>query len=342
MPNSEVETLLITGGCGYIGSHMCVEALQHGYEVVVLDNLSNSSPRALEAVERITQKTLHFVEGDIRNTQLLNTLFSQHNISGVIHFAGLKAVGESTSKPVEYYDNNVSGTLSLLKAMTDAQVRQLVFSSSATVYGLPDTMPLRESDATSAINPYGQTKLTVEHILQDLHASDPAWCISILRYFNPVGAHASGQLGESPNGIPNNLMPYISQVAVGRRSHLNVFGNDYPTPDGTGVRDYIHVVDLVHGHLKALEYLTQNEGLCIHNLGTGQGYSVLEAVAAFEKASGKSIPLQFAPRRDGDAATSYADPSLAQEELGWQARFDLARMCEDVWRWQEQHPNGFD
>lgn len=342
MSKSESQKLLITGGAGYIGSHMCVEALQSGFEVVALDNFSNSSPKALAAVEQICQKKLHSINGDIRDAALLQQIFREHSFAGVLHFAGLKAVGESTQAPLRYYDNNVSGTLTLLEEMDKADVKTLVFSSSATVYGVPEQMPLRETDATSAINPYGQSKLTVEHILQDLHRSNPQWRVSILRYFNPVGAHASGELGESPNDVPNNLMPYVSQVAVGRRKLLSVYGNDYPTADGTGVRDYIHVVDLVRGHLMALKHLRNHGGLSIHNLGTGRGYSVLEIVRAFEKASGRTVPYKFVERRAGDAATSYADASLAETDLGWRAEYDLARMCEDVWRWQSQHPNGFE
>lgn len=341
MADNDKSTILVTGGAGYIGSHMCVELLQAGHKVIVLDNLSNASAASLDAVQRITQKSLHFVAGDIRNSELLEKLFTEHAIDGVLHFAGLKAVGESTALPLKYYDNNVNGTLRLIEAMHQADCKTLVFSSSATVYGMPDEMPLRESAPTGAINPYGRTKLMIEEMLQDLYTADPTWRISLLRYFNPVGAHASGQIGEDPNDIPNNLMPFISQVAVGRRDVLNVFGDDYPTPDGTGVRDYIHVVDLARGHLRALEYLANETKLCIHNLGTGNGYSVLDAVKAFERASGREIPYRIAARRPGDAAVSYADPSKAQEELGWAAEYDLQRMCEDTWRWQSKHPNGF-
>ena len=341
MADNDKSTILVTGGAGYIGSHMCVELLQAGHKVVVLDNLSNASAASLDAVKRITQKSLEFVAGDLRNSDLLEKLFTEHAIDGVLHFAGLKAVGESTALPLQYYDNNVNGTLRLLDAMRQADCKTLVFSSSATVYGMPDEMPLRESAPTAAINPYGRTKLMIEEILQDLYAADPTWRISLLRYFNPVGAHASGQIGEDPNDIPNNLMPFISQVAVGRRDVLNVFRNDYPTQDGTGVRDYIHVVDLARGHLRALEYLANEPKLCIHNLGTGNGYSVLDAVKAFERASGREIPFRIAGRRPGDAAVSYADPTKAQQELGWTAEYDLQRMCEDTWRWQSKHPNGF-
>ena len=333
--------LLITGGAGYIGSHMCVEALQAGYAVTVLDNLSNSSRQALAAVERITQKSLLFVEGDIRDAALLHRVLRDTEFAGVIHFAGLKAVGESTEQPLRYWDNNVTGSARLLEAMAATGHRKLVFSSSATVYGAATEMPLRETASTGATNPYGQTKLTVEHMLGDLERSDPSWRISALRYFNPVGAHASGEIGEDPNDIPNNLMPFVSQVAVGRRDHLSVFGNDYETPDGTGVRDYIHVVDLAQGHLKALEYLDTHPGLHVHNLGTGTGSSVLEVVAAFERASGRKVPYEIVGRRPGDAAVSYADPARAREELGWEARYTLEDMCRDAWNWQSKYPQGY-
>lgn len=333
--------LLITGGAGYIGSHMCVEALQAGYAVTALDNLSNSSTRAIAAIERITQKSLRFIEGDIRDRALLQTLMTEQSFSGVVHFAGLKAVGESTAHPLRYYDNNVTGTASLLEAMAATNHRRLVFSSSATVYGAAEQMPLREDNATSAVNPYGQTKLTVEHLLRDLHGSDGDWRISILRYFNPVGAHQTGEIGEDPNDVPNNLMPFVSQVAVGRRDKLRVFGGDYPTRDGTGVRDYIHVVDLVRGHLKALEYLDTHPGLHTHNLGTGNGSSVLDVIKAFEAASGQKIPYEIVERRPGDTATSYADPAKAASELGWHASFNLTDMCRDAWHWQSKHPHGY-
>lgn len=341
MTESERQIVLLTGGAGYIGSHMAVELLQAGYEVVVLDNFSNASPASLQAVERITQKTVTLYEGDIRDEARLNEIFSNHDIQAVLHFAGLKAVGESTTAPVKYYDNNVHGTLRLIEAMNAAGCKTLVFSSSATVYGEPERVPIDESSATGATNPYGRSKLIVEDVLRDLCEADEAWRISLLRYFNPVGAHASGEIGEDPNDIPNNLMPYISQVAVGKLEKLNVFGNDYPTPDGTGVRDYIHVVDLARGHIKALEYLQHNKGLAVHNLGTGRGYSVLEAVKAFERASGVEIPYEITDRRPGDIAACYADPAKAQRELGWQAEYDLDRMCEDAWRWQKSHPDGY-
>ena len=333
--------VLVTGGAGYIGSHMCVELLQAGYEVVVIDNLSNASRRSIEAVQQITQKTLHFVEGDIRSREQLDRIFSEHDIDAVLHFAGLKAVGESVAEPLKYYDNNVHGSVCLLEAMREADVRALVFSSSATVYGIPETVPVREDAPLGTINPYGESKLIVENILRDVAASDATWRISALRYFNPVGAHASGEIGEDPKDIPNNLMPYISQVAVGRLEQLQVFGGDYDTCDGTGVRDYIHVVDLARGHLAALDYLQEHTGFSVHNLGTGRGYSVLQAVEAFEKASGRKIPYEIVDRRQGDAASTYADPRKANEELGWQAEFDLDAMCKDVWRWQERHPMGY-
>ncbi len=320
---------------------MCVELLQTGHKVIVLDNLTNSSKKSIDAVQRITQKDLLFIEGDVRDRATLDALFSSYDIGAVLHFAGLKAVGESVSKPIEYYDVNVNGTLRLVEAMTKAGCKTLVFSSSATIYGIPETMPIAEDAETGAINPYGRSKLMVEEVLKDLHASDPSWRISLLRYFNPVGAHASGEIGEDPNDVPNNLMPYISQVAVGRREKLSVFGDDYDTADGTGVRDYIHVVDLARGHLKALEYLADEPKLAIHNLGTGKGYSVLETIRAFEKASGEKVPYEIVSRRSGDAAVSYADAEKAQRELGWQAEYDLDRMCEDVWRWQKNNPRGF-
>jgi len=338
---TEAATVLVTGGAGYIGSHMCVELLQHGYRVVVLDNLSNASVHALEAVQRLTQRSIAFVEADLRDGDALRGLFEQYPVDAVLHFAGLKAVGESVAEPARYYDNNVNGTLRLLEAMTQAGVHRLVFSSSATVYGMPEQVPIAESAATGPINPYGRSKLMVEDMLRDLQASDDRWRISLLRYFNPVGAHPSGELGEDPHGIPNNLLPYISQVAVGRLPHLRVFGDDYDTPDGTGVRDYIHVLDLVRGHLKALEYLREHSGCFVHNLGTGRGYSVLEVLRAFEAASGRRIPYEIVERRPGDAASCYADPGKAERDLGWQATLTLEEMCADAWRWQHSHPDGF-
>ena len=333
--------ILVTGGAGYIGSHTCVELLTAGYEIIVLDNLSNSSAESLRRVEELTGKSLTFVEGDIRDQTLLNQLFSEHSISAVIHFAGLKAVGESVAKPLAYYDNNVNGTVVLLEAMQEAKVHTLVFSSSATVYGDPASLPIREDFPTSATNPYGRSKLMIEEILQDLHHSDNRWRIALLRYFNPVGAHASGRIGEDPNDIPNNLMPYISQVAIGKLQQLSVFGNDYSTVDGTGVRDYIHVVDLALGHVRAIERLQKSVGIHAWNLGVGKGYSVLEMVAAFEQASGRKVPYNIAPRRDGDIAACYADPEKARNDLGWTAEKGLDEMVADSWRWQSQNPEGY-
>jgi UDP-glucose 4-epimerase len=333
--------VLVTGGAGYIGSHMCVELLQAGYDVVVVDNLSNSCRSSLEAVERITQTSLKFVCADLRDTDALDDLFRHHRFSAVLHFAGLKAVGESVSNPMAYYDNNVRGSLNLFEVMARHGTKTLVFSSSATVYGFPDQLPIAETSDTDPINPYGRTKLMIEHILADICAADPAWRVSALRYFNPVGAHPSGEIGEDPSDVPNNLMPFIAQVAVGRRPELCVFGDDYPTPDGTGVRDYIHVVDLVRGHLQALEFLQRHTGFSIHNLGTGRGYSVLEVVSAFRAVSECPIPTRVVSRRPGDAATSYADPSLARRDLNWSARLGLEEMCRDAWRWQQKHPAGY-
>lgn len=335
-------TILVTGGAGYIGSHTLVEILNSGQQVLVLDNLSNASAESLKRVEAITGKTVPFVKGDIRDAALLDKLFTEHAIESVVHFAGLKAVGESVEQPLQYYDNNVNGTLVLVEAMRRAGVFKLVFSSSATVYGEPQQMPITEDFAVGGTtNPYGTSKLMVEQVLQDVVKSDPRWSIALLRYFNPVGAHKSGQIGEDPNGIPNNLLPYISQVAVGRLQALAVFGDDYPTPDGTGVRDYIHVVDLALGHLKALARIAEHEGVSIYNLGTGQGYSVLEMVKAFEQASGKPVPFNIAPRRAGDIAECWADPAKALQELGWQAERGLEQMMQDAWRWQSLNPQGF-
>lgn len=338
-----MKTILVTGGAGYIGSHACLEFLHAGYDVVVLDNLSNSSPEALKRVQAITGRELVFVEGDIRDRPGLDALFQRHDVDAVIHFAGLKAVGESVEKPLLYYDNNIAGSVTLFEAMQAAGVKTIVFSSSATVYGDPASVPIREDfPVGGTTNPYGTSKLFIEKILQDLAISDPAWSIALLRYFNPVGAHESGQIGEDPQGIPNNLMPYITQVAVGRREHLSVFGNDYPTPDGTGVRDYIHVVDLARGHVKAVEKLAEGPGVRVWNLGTGQGYSVLDMVRAMEKASGRPIPYRIAPRRAGDVAQCWADPAKALQELGWRAERGLEAMCADAWRWQSMNPNGYE
>ncbi|MCU7554894.1 UDP-glucose 4-epimerase GalE [Alteromonas sp. ASW11-19] len=337
-----MKTILVTGGAGYIGSHTVLQLLEQDFAVVVLDNLSNSSAESLRRVEALTDKAVTFVQGDIRDTAVLDDIFSEHDVHSVIHFAGLKAVGESVQKPLEYYENNVYGTLTLCKVMRKHNVKNLVFSSSATVYGDPAALPLRESMATGhPTNPYGMSKLMVEHVLTDLYQSDNDWNIVLLRYFNPVGAHPSGQIGEDPNGIPNNLMPYISQVATGKLEQLSVFGDDYDTPDGTGVRDYIHVEDLANGHLKALDRLALNMGLDIYNLGTGQGYSVLEMVKAFEAASGRNIPYAIAPRRSGDVASCYADPTKAATELNWHAEKTLEEMCSSTWHWQSNNPTGY-
>jgi UDP-glucose 4-epimerase len=336
-----MKSILVTGGAGYIGSHTCVELLDAGFEVTVFDNFSNSNPESLRRVASITGKTPAVVRGDIRDGEALAAALVSSEADAVIHFAGLKAVGESVTKPVEYYDNNFVGTLRLIEAMRDRGLKTLVFSSSATVYGDPQRLPLTEDHPLSATNPYGRSKLMIEDMLRDLARSDPTWRIGLLRYFNPVGAHASGLIGEDPQGIPNNLMPFVAQVAVGQREYLNVWGDDYPTPDGTGVRDYIHVVDLAIGHLKALESLRKREGCFAVNLGTGTGYSVLDMVRAFEKASGKAVPYRVAARRPGDIASCYADPTLARDLLGWSAQRGLDAMCADGWRWQSGNPQGF-
>ena len=333
--------LLVTGGAGYIGSHTCVELLAAGHAVTVFDNFSNSNPEALARVARIAGRAPALVRGDLRDRAALDAALSASAADAVVHFAGLKAVGESVQKPLLYYDNNMVGTLRLLEAMAARGVRQLVFSSSATVYGEPQRLPLTEDHPLAATNPYGQTKLAIEHMLRELAASDPQWRIGILRYFNPVGAHDSGLIGEDPRDVPNNLMPYVAQVAVGRRDHLSVWGDDYPTPDGTGVRDYIHVVDLALGHLRALQALAAAPGCWAVNLGTGTGYSVLDMVRAFERASGRAVPYRVAPRRPGDVAACYADPTLARERLGWRAERGLEAMCRDAWRWQSGNPAGY-
>lgn len=333
--------ILVTGGAGYIGSHTVVELLEFGHEVIVVDNLSNSKKEALDRVEEITGKKLHFYETDLLNRREIENIFSSHSIDAVIHFAGYKAVGESVAKPIEYYHNNITSTIILCDVMKNYDVRDIVFSSSATVYGDPEKVPIKEDSPVTAINPYGRTKLFIEHILRDLHVSDKEWNIALLRYFNPVGAHESGRIGEDPNDIPNNLMPYITQVAVGKLEKLSVFGDDYPTHDGTGVRDYIHVVDLADGHLKALNKLQENPGVVTYNLGTGEGYSVLDVVKAFEEASGQDIPYEITGRRPGDVASCYADPTKAEKELGWKAERGLLDMCRDSWRWQEQNPEGY-
>jgi UDP-glucose 4-epimerase len=335
--------VLVTGGAGYIGSHTSLALLQAGYEVIVVDNLANSSQESLRRVEKLAERSLTFYRVDLLDREALDKIFQKtDDIDAVIHFAALKAVGESVAKPLDYYRNNLIGTLNLCLCMREHGVRTLVFSSSATVYGEPETMPISEDFPLSATNPYGWSKFMNEQILRDLQHSDPSWRIALLRYFNPVGAHASGEIGEDPNGIPNNLFPYITQVAVGRRSTLQVFGDDYPTPDGTGVRDYIHVVDLAAGHVKALEKLAQKPGLYTYNLGTGRGYSVLEVITAFENASGKPIPYEVVARRPGDVPTSFADPTKAAKDLGWAAEKGIDEMCQDAWRWQVRNPQGYE
>jgi UDP-glucose 4-epimerase len=334
--------ILVTGGAGYIGSHTVLELLELGNEVIVVDNLSNSSKKSLIRVESITGKSPIFYEQDLLDKAALENVFSSHNIDSVIHFAGYKAVGESVQKPMMYYQNNLNSTLILCEVMKKFEVKNLVFSSSATVYGDPESVPITEESALSATNPYGRTKLFIEYILKDLYTSDNSWNIALLRYFNPVGAHKSGLIGEDPNDIPNNLMPYVSQVAVGKLKQLSVFGDDYPTPDGTGVRDYIHVVDLALGHLKAIDKLRSAPGLVVYNLGTGKGTSVLDMIKAFENASGKVVDYKIGPRRSGDIATCYADPAKAENELGWKAERGIKEMCEDAWKWQSENPNGYN
>ncbi|KVD08639.1 UDP-glucose 4-epimerase GalE [Burkholderia ubonensis] len=334
-------TILVTGGAGYIGSHTAVELLDHGYDVVIVDNLVNSKAESVRRVAQITGKTPAFHQVDVCDEAALGKVFDAHPITGVIHFAALKAVGESVAKPLEYYRNNIGGLLTVLKVMREHNVKQFVFSSSATVYGVPERSPIDESFPLSATNPYGQSKLIAEQMLRDLELSDPSWRIATLRYFNPVGAHASGLIGEDPAGIPNNLMPYVAQVAVGKLAKLRVFGSDYPTPDGTGVRDYIHVVDLAQGHIAALDALVKRDASFVVNLGTGRGYSVLEVVRAFEKASGRPVPYELVARRPGDVAECYANPQAAADVIGWRAKFGLDEMCVDHWRWQENNPNGF-
>ena len=334
--------ILVTGGAGYIGSHTCLELLESGHDVIVVDNLVNSKKESLRRVKELTGKSITFHQVDLLDEQKLDAVFKQHSIDAVIHFAGLKAVGESVSMPLQYYDNNITGTLILCRVMTTNNVKNIVFSSSATVYGDPATVPITEEFPLSATNPYGNSKLFIEHILKDLNISDASWNVALLRYFNPVGAHKSGLIGEDPNDVPNNLMPYVAQVAVGKLKELSVFGNDYPTPDGTGVRDYIHVIDLALGHIKAIEKIITNPGVVIYNLGTGIGYSVLDMVRGFEKASGNTIPYKIVPRRPGDIAICYANPLKAKHELGWQATRGIDEMCEDAWRWQSDNPNGFE
>ena len=335
--------ILVTGGAGYIGSHTCIELLEHGHDVVVVDNLNNSSEKAIARVEQITQKTIAFYKEDIRNAQALDVIFAKESIDAVIHFAGLKAVGESVKKPVEYYANNITGTLTLLEVMRKHHVKNIIFSSSATVYGDPKQIPISEAcPKGTCTNPYGWTKWMLEQILMDVYNADPEWNVILLRYFNPIGAHESGLIGEDPKGIPNNLLPYVAQVAIGKLDHLNVFGNDYDTLDGTGVRDYIHVVDLARGHVCALQKIIEKAGLKVYNLGTGNGYSVLDVVKAFEKACGHKIPDVIKPRREGDIATCYSKPDLAYQELGWKAEYNLDDMCASSWKWQSMNPNGYE
>ena len=336
-----MKTILVTGGAGYIGSHTCLELLEAGYQVVVVDNLCNSKSDSLSRVEELTGKDIQFHLADLRDMSEVRDLFRREDIDAVIHFAGLKAVGESTEIPLAYYQNNIGGTCNLLEAMAEVGCRNIVFSSSCTVYGAPETLPLTEDNPLSAVNPYGRTKLFIENMLNDLAAADSTWNISILRYFNPVGAHVSGEIGEDPLGIPNNLMPYITQVAVGELEQLSVFGDDYDTPDGTCIRDYIHVVDLARGHISALRKLEQGPGLMIHNLGTGQGYSVLDVVRAFEEATGQAIAYRIAERRAGDTPAVYSDPSKAERELGWKAELGIGEMCRDAWNWQRKNPGGY-
>lgn len=334
--------ILVTGGAGFIASHTNVELLNAGYDVVVIDNLINSSKRSIERVEELTGKKITFYEEDLLNEKALDEIFAKENIDSVIHFAALKAVGESCEIPLRYFDNNLTGTLNLLKVMEKYGVRSLVFSSSATVYGKPASVPIKEDFPLSVSNPYGRTKLIIEDMLRDIYKADDEWDIALLRYFNPIGAHESGRIGENPNGVPNNLLPYIAKVAAGQLECVNVFGDDYDTPDGTGVRDYIHIMDLAAGHIKALEKLSEHPGLVTYNLGTGVGYSVLDIIKSFEKACGKKIPYKITSRRPGDIDMCYADPAKAKAELGWEALRDIDKMCEDAWRWQVKNPNGYD
>ena len=335
-------TILVTGGAGFIGSHTCVELLNNGYDVVVIDNLYNSSEKSLERVKEITGKNLKFYKGDILDNDCLDKIFRENDIDCVIHFAGLKAVGESVHKPWEYYNNNITGSLTLIDAMRKAGCKNLIFSSSATVYGNPAEIPITENcPKGTCTNPYGWTKWMLEQIFTDMHTADPEWNVILLRYFNPIGAHPSGLIGEDPNGIPNNLMPYITQVAIGKLSELGIFGNDYDTPDGTCVRDYIHVCDLATGHVAALKKIQENVGVGIYNLGTGKGYSVLDVVNNFMEATGVKIPYSFKPRRDGDVPQCYSSAEKARKELGWEAKYDIKEMCRDSWNWQQKNPNGF-
>ncbi|MCC2125476.1 UDP-glucose 4-epimerase GalE [Hominiventricola filiformis] len=335
--------ILVTGGAGYIGSHTCVELLNNGYEVVVMDNLYNASEKALDRVQQITGKTLKFYNADMLDQPAMDQIFEAEKPDAVIHFAGYKAVGESVAKPIEYYHNNMTGTLLLCDTMRKHGCKNIIFSSSATVYGDPLQIPISEEcPKQNPTNPYGQTKTMLEQVLMDIHRADPEWNVTLLRYFNPIGAHKSGLIGEDPKGIPNNLLPYVAQVAIGKLKCVGVFGNDYDTPDGTGVRDYIHVVDLARGHVKAIEKFKENKGVLIYNLGTGHGYSVLQVIAAFSKACGKEIPYEIKPRRAGDIATCYCTPAKAKAELGWEAEYGIEEMCADSWRWQSQNPNGYN
>ncbi|MDD6101498.1 MAG: UDP-glucose 4-epimerase GalE [Clostridiales bacterium] len=335
--------ILVTGGAGYIGSHTCVELLSEGYEVVIVDNLYNASEKAVDRIKEISGKDVTFYNADIRDYEAMSDIFGREKPETVIHFAGLKAVGESVAKPLEYYENNIGGTLTLCKAMRENGCKNIIFSSSATVYGEPAFIPITEKCPKGiCTNPYGWTKHMLEQILTDIHTSDSEWNVILLRYFNPIGAHKSGMIGEDPKGIPNNLLPYVAQVAIGKLPYVGVFGNDYDTPDGTGVRDYIHVVDLAKGHVKAINKIMENPGVKVYNLGTGNGYSVLDVIKAFSKACGKEIPYQIKDRRPGDIATCYSEASLAKEELGWEAEYGIDEMCEDSWRWQSQNPNGYD
>ena len=337
-----MKQILVTGGAGYIGSHTCIELLNEGYEVVIIDNFYNSSKKVLTRIEELSGKKFKFYEGDIRDKEILRKIFNENDIYGVIHFAGLKAVGESVEKPIEYYDNNINGTLKLIEVMREFNVKNIIFSSSATVYGKPKTVPINEEFPLSVTNPYGRTKLFLEEIFRDLYISDNNWNIVLLRYFNPIGAHKSGKIGENPNGIPNNLIPYITQVAVGKLEYVRVFGDDYETKDGTGVRDYIHVLDLALGHIKAIEKFEDSKDVRIYNLGTGEGYSVLDMIKNFEEVIGKKIKYVVTPRRSGDIAECYADSSKAKNELGWEAKYGIREMCEDSWRWQVNNPNGYE
>ena len=335
--------ILVTGGAGYIGSHTCVELLNEGYEVVIVDNLYNSNQKAVDRIEQITQKKVTFYQNDILDREALDQIFTKENVDAVIHFAGLKAVGESVRKPIEYYTNNIQGTLILTDVMRKHNVKNIIFSSSATVYGNPAMIPITEECPKGVCtNPYGWTKWMLEQILTDIHTADPEWNVMLLRYFNPIGAHESGLIGEDPKGIPNNLLPYVAQVAIGKLKCVGVFGDDYDTPDGTGVRDYIHVVDLAKGHVKALNKIKEKAGVKVYNLGTGNGYSVLDVIHAFEKACGHEIPYQIKPRREGDIATCYSKCDLAKEELGWQAQYNLDDMCASSWKWQTMNPNGYN